>query len=53
MINYEEDNQSYVHLDESDFYGSSSSDDCSVESNFEDWCDRKAKNKEKNKSYSD
>ena len=41
MRDCEEDSQSYARLDESDFYGTSSSDECSVEINFEDWCDRR------------
>ena len=49
MRDSEEDSQSYVHPDESDFYGTSSSDEGSVESNFEDWCKRKTKFKEKHK----
>ena len=53
MRDCEEDSQSYMNPDESDFYGTSSSDEGSVERNFEDWCSRKMKDKGKHKSYSD
>ena len=49
----EEDSQNYMHPDESDYYGTSRSDEGSVESNSEDWCKRKIKHKGKHKSYSD
>ena len=49
----EENRQRHMHPDESDCYGTSSSDQCSVDSNFEDWYKRKTKCKEKCKSYSD
>ena len=53
MKDSEEDSQRHVHPDESDFCGASSSDEGSVEINFEDWCKRKTKCKETHKHHSD
>ena len=53
IVDSEEDSQNHMHPDESNHHGTSSSDEGSVESNFEDWYKRKTKCKKKHKSYSD
>ena len=52
--NSEGDSQSNFYPEESDFYETSSSDEGSVASNFEDWYNnQRARHKGKHKSYSD